>query len=172
MSIQAKHRAPLEDLWSCIQREAYGEYACCGVFLPGFLDKLSKSDSSISKRDIARLKKLTKVIGKGAREVLRVQTEQNIISRGIELRKLSIKSFLTSVRPLDEDGQKKKKGRSEAKATKADLNGDSDSVGESGFEGKEKEVRLKYSIKAGSVIKNWLVNKLHLGWGVGEFRYW
>ena len=109
LGISAKHRAPLEDLWSCMQREEHGELACCGVFLPSFLSKLNRADNAISKRDVARLKKLTKVVGRGAREVLRIQTEQNILCRGVELRQLSIKDFLHKTRPPEELEEKKPK---------------------------------------------------------------
>ena len=176
LGISAKHRAPLEDLWSCMQREEHGELACCGVFLPSFLSKLNRADNAISKRDVARLKKLTKVVGRGAREVLRIQTEQNILCRGVELRQLSIKDFLHKTRPPEELEKKKPK----KKIPQAPLPQDDDSDGdirmgsEDGLEAdeEEKEVKLKYPIKASWVIKNCLVRRRLTGGRVGKVSYW
>jgi hypothetical protein len=74
------------------------------MFLPEFVAKINRGDDRISKREIVVMKKITKVIGKGAREVLRVHTEQNIVNRGVELCQLSIKPFLVKPSALDDEG--------------------------------------------------------------------
>jgi hypothetical protein len=172
--IPARHRAPLEDLWSCMQREEHGDLACCGVFLPSFLAKLDRADVSISKRDVSRLKKLTKVVGKGAREVLRVQTDQNILCRGVELRQLSIKDFLNIRPPVDVERRKPKKRPAAPLTLDEDSDGDirMGSMDGSVAEEKEKEVRLKFPIKASWVIKNCLLKRSFTGGGVGRVSYW
>jgi len=169
--IPAKHRAPLEDLWSCMQRGSYGEYACCGVFLPGFLSKLDKAEVAISKKDVARLKRLTRVVGRGAREVLRVQTEQNTLSRAVDLRQLSIKDFLTDVGPRGEAATKTKRaGAASLSDDKSDAS--SDKEAEYGSDAEGNVVKLRYPIKAGAVIKNFLLSRWHLGGGLGRVKYW
>jgi hypothetical protein len=174
--IPAKHRPPLEELWSLMQRERQGEYACCGVFIPGFIENLKRGGDLLSKRGVGYLKKLTKVIGLGAREVLRVHTEQNIVTRGVELRQLSIKSFLVLSKTKEAEGAKAKEKRTARRVLNEDSEGDSDSEfgrkGNDGSDMEEKERLLKYPIKADLVLRKFLVKKTLLGGGVGRVRYW
>ena len=174
-SIPTKHRPPLEELWSLMQRERQGEYACCGVFLPGFIEKLRRGGDLLSKKGVSYIKKMTKVVGSGAREVLRVHTEQNIINRGVELRQLSIKSFLVLSKTMDDEGTPAKKKKAVRCVPNKESEGDSDSeLGRNGNDGSEMEEKekLKYPTKAELVFRKFLVKKTLLGGGVGRVRYW
>ena len=84
-TVPTKHRALLENIWACMEREEHGEYACCGIFLMDFVSKLDAADKALSKKGKGKIKTVTRVIGRGAWEVLRVHTDQNVISRGVEL---------------------------------------------------------------------------------------
>ena len=106
--------------------------------------------------------------------MLRIQTEQNILCRGVELRQLSIKDFLHNVRPPVELEKRKPKKRPSAPLPQDD---DSDGGIRMGSEDgsvvdeEEKEVRLKYPIKASWVIKNCLVKRCLTGGRVGKVSY-
>jgi ribonuclease HI len=94
--IPTKDRPQFEELWSCMEVCEDGAYAACGVFLPGFLDRLTKADEDLSKKKVRTLNKLLKEIGRGARNMLRIHRELNDKRIGRELNQQSIKSFLVS----------------------------------------------------------------------------
>ena len=73
-----------------------GEYEACGVFLPGFLDRLTRADEDLTKKQVKILSKILKEIGRGARNMLRIHREINDKRIGRELNQKSIKSFLVS----------------------------------------------------------------------------
>ena len=108
-----------------------GEYACCGVFTPGFVSNLTRADVELSKEHKAAVNKLIKTVGQASRELLRKHSEIGRI--GVVLAKstqISILPFLTRVPSANKadqankEGKKKKRKRSsppgtvEAKDTK------------------------------------------------------
>jgi hypothetical protein len=110
---------------------------------------LNRGDEALGKKSIAYIKKLTRAVGMGAREVLRVHTEQNIVNRGVDMRQLSIRNFLTKPSPLDADGGPPKKRlriqrNNIPKRPGTDSGSDSDGGGNggSGMDSKEKKTEI------------------------------
>ena len=48
-AIPIKDRPQFEELWCCMETCRDGAYAACGVFLPGFLDRLTRADEDLTK---------------------------------------------------------------------------------------------------------------------------
>ena len=104
-----------------------GAYAACGIFLPSFLDKLTRADQELTKQQKARLNRFLKEIGKGARQILKVHRGLSEIKASVELNQTSIKNFLVKkslpVPPSEDSGSegdggknyKKKKNRKKIK---------------------------------------------------------
>jgi hypothetical protein len=117
-------------------------------------------------------------IGKGAREVLSVHTGINAVNRSVELRQVSIKSFLTksAVETDSEDSEGEPRPRRRrrvvrrskfANPTHMDTSSSSEEEGNI-----EKRVKLKNPIPTIRVIKEYLTNRVMLGGGVGRVSYW
>ncbi len=103
--------------------------------------------------------------------------EKNIVDRGVDLRQLSIRTFLTKPSPLDGDGgPPKKRPRLQRgdilKRPGTDSGSDSDGGGKRGLGIDIKEKRLKYPVKVRVVLKKFLVYKSLLCGGSGIVRYW
>ena len=87
------YRAPLEELWRNMKNAKDGEYACCGVFTPTFLNGLTRGDQDIDKNERAAILKVLKVVGAGTREILRAHAETDQVGNAIHLNQRSITSF-------------------------------------------------------------------------------
>ena len=59
-------RPQLEELWRCMETAEDGAYAACGIFLPSFLDKLTRADQELTRQQKTKLNRFLKEIGKGA----------------------------------------------------------------------------------------------------------
>jgi hypothetical protein len=171
-------RSSMEGLWRCMNSERLGGYACCGVFLPAFLDSLSRADDILSKKDRTRLNKLLREIGKGAREILRVHTEINIINRAVDLRQLSMVPFLVKSKNMGDDegemGQGKAKARPKtgrkAKGAKKRPPPESDEENNRpGDNNKEEKLKTPVSYKK---VASFIMRRTVLGGGVGRVTYW
>ena len=96
-TLKMSYRAPLEELWKHMENSKDGEYACCGVFTPTFLNGLTTGDQDIDKNEKAAILKVLKVIGTGTREILRAHAEADQVGNAIHLNQTSITSFFTQL---------------------------------------------------------------------------
>ena len=115
-TLKLSHRAPLEELWRNMENAKDGEYACCGVFTPTFLNGLTRGDQDIDKNEKAAILKVLKVIGTGTREILRAHADADQVGNAIHLNQMSITSYFTplpmtvrTVEGTEEDNNKKNK---------------------------------------------------------------
>jgi len=86
-------RAAAEELWRNMEQGAHGEYACCGVYLKSFCEGLTRADVELDKKNKGAIMRLLKIIGKGARETLKVHTGIKEVSRSKSLAQTSIKRY-------------------------------------------------------------------------------
>ena len=115
-TLKLSYRAPLEEMWKHMENSKDGEYACCGVFTPTFLNGLTRGDKDIDKNEKAAIMKVLKVIGTGTRELLRAHAEADQVGNAIHLNQTSITSFFTllptttrNMEGMEEDSNKKHK---------------------------------------------------------------
>ena len=172
-------RPVMEDLWRCMRQEELGEYACCGIFTPDFINHLSRGGEVMTQKDKTRLNRLLREIGKGAREILRVHTGINIATRTEDLRQTSIKSFLRVAPSLPEDDSEDDEGRIRNRRKKRntrrsqfanpveEATEDSQDSNE-----EEKRIRIKNPTPTRIIIRNFLSFKRVLGRGMGSDIYW
>jgi ribosomal protein S13 len=86
-------RAAAEELWRNMEQGAHGEYACCGVYLKSFCEGLTRADVELDKKNKGAIMRLLKIIGKGARETLKIHTGIKEVSRSKNLAQTSIKRY-------------------------------------------------------------------------------
>ena len=120
------YRAPLEELWRNMENAKDGEYACCGVFTPTFLNGLTRGDQDIDKNERAAILKVLKVVGAGTREILRAHAEADQVGNAVHLNQRSITSFFAPL-PVatgkgegngEDDNKKKNKNNKRNKKNK------------------------------------------------------
>ncbi len=95
--IPPSHRTPLEELWRNMEHGEGGEFACCGVFQPRFIRRLTRADDVLSSTGKKLLVRIIKEVGRGARGLLKLHTEINLPVRVKALRQPSIKSFMVKL---------------------------------------------------------------------------
>ena len=103
-------RITAREIWQAMKSNANGEYACCGVYLEGFCEDLTRADEELDRKGKGALMGLLKVIGHGAREILRIHTGVNIVNRMRSLTQTSIKTYFKKkvTRDLHSDEEEEK----------------------------------------------------------------
>jgi hypothetical protein len=91
-------RAPLEELWRNMEHGAGGEYACCGAFQPRFTEQLTRADVVMTSKIRKLTLKFIKVVGYGARGLLKCHSEINQPERVRSFRQPLIKEYLTKAK--------------------------------------------------------------------------
>jgi hypothetical protein len=94
-------RAAAEELWRAMEQGVHGEYACCGVHLRGFCESLTRADVELEKKNRGVIMKLLKIVGSGARGVLKTHTGINEVNKTTSLTQMSIKKFFHKERKGD-----------------------------------------------------------------------
>ena len=92
-----------------------GAYAACGVFLPSFLEKLTRADKELSKSTKTKLMRFLREIGKGARQILKIHRDICTVESRVELHQTSIKNFLVKKPGKEKDNDSDTSGGSDAK---------------------------------------------------------
>ena len=87
-------RPKFEELWRNMETAEDGAYAACGVFLQGFLDKLTRADDQMTKPQKAKINRFLKEIGRGARQILKIHRGLCENRAAVELNQTSIRTFL------------------------------------------------------------------------------
>ncbi len=91
-----------------------GEAACCGTFLPIFVNDLPMKDCSVDELEGKRILKLLRVISGGCRRLLRLAAECQLGPLGVNLRQYTIAEFYkptTAVAPKSTIGHGASKPR-------------------------------------------------------------
>jgi hypothetical protein len=174
-------RPQFEELWRNMETAQDGAYAACGVFLPGFLDKLTRADQELTKAELQKLNRFLKEIGKGARQILKIHRELSEMKVRTELYQTSIKSFLEKKRVdlvggdcdcEDEDrpqGKKNKiKKRKGHRSIYVNPGRESDSGSDSDSEGTP---RIKNPPSPSTVLRKFFVYNIEKG-PFGGVIYW
>jgi hypothetical protein len=174
-------RPQFEELWRNMETAEDGAYAACGVFLQGFLDKLTRADVQMTKTQKSRINRFLKEVGRGARQILKIHRGLCEDRATVELNQTSIKSFLVKMPKhgdrceedggSDADGEvvkvnniKKKKQKKRSIYVNPDTSSDSDSEG-------DKTPRIKNPPSTSTILRKYF--HLNIKKGVrGEVVYW
>ena len=158
-----------------------GAYAACGVFIQGFLDKLTRADVQMTKVQKTKINRFLKEIGRGVRQILKIHRGlcENRVT--VELNQTSIKSFLVKkVTPAawsddegsEADGKVGMVNRRSKKKTKKirsiyvnpDTSSDSDTEG-------EKTPKIQNPPSTSTILRKYFNYNIRRG-NMGEVVYW
>ncbi len=81
---------PLFSIARCLRESDGGDVACCGSFLPKFIDQIPDNSLPISSKFVKALDKVLKAVVGGTRVILRTAAELQLGLTGVNLRQTSI----------------------------------------------------------------------------------
>ena len=173
-------RPQFEELWRNMETAEDGAYAACGVFLQGFLEKLTRADDQLTKAQKTKMNRFLKEIGRGARQILKIHRGlcENRVS--VELNQTSIRSFLvkkpTPVTGSDEESEtdgkvnkasnkkNKKREKKRSRYVNPDTSSDSDKENDN-------TPRIKNPPSTSTILRKYFHYNIRRG-NMGEVVYW
>jgi hypothetical protein len=93
------HQHILQSIAKHARESPGGETACCGIFLPHFVDGLPNKDCLINESEGKLILKLFKCIAGGCRRILRLAAETQLGPLGVNFRQATITDFSKTISP-------------------------------------------------------------------------